>query len=137
MASVSAKAPGARVDGVILQECRTEGTEVILGARRDAQFGPVIVYGLGGIYSEVLRDVSFRVAPVGHSEAIKMIAETKSYPILAGARGREAADTSALADAVVRLSRLMTDFPEIIELDINPLLAGPGGVVALDARIVL
>ncbi|MCL6639219.1 MAG: acetate--CoA ligase family protein [Firmicutes bacterium] len=136
MASVAVRAPGARVEGVILQECVTGGVEVILGARRDPQFGPVLVYGLGGIYTEILRDVSFRVAPVDRAEALKMMAETKTYPLLTGARGRTAADVEALAGTIVRLSQLLLDCPEILEMDINPLMAGPDGVVALDARIV-
>ncbi|MFZ5648175.1 MAG: acetate--CoA ligase family protein [Bacillota bacterium] len=137
MKNAAEKAPGARLEGVLLQEYRTKGTEVIIGARRDEQFGPVVVYGLGGIYTEIFRDVSFRVAPVGTMEAKSMIAETKSYKILRGARGHAPADISALAGAITRLSRLVSDFPGIIELDINPLLAGPEGVVALDARIAL
>lgn len=137
MARALENAPGARLEGVLLQKYHADGTEVILGAKRDNQFGPVLVYGLGGIYTEVFRDVSFRVAPISQEEARTMIAETKSYKILQGARGRASADIEALAGALLRLSRLATDFPEILELDINPLLAGPQGVVALDARITL
>lgn len=131
------KAPGARLEGVLIQEYRTSGTEVIIGAKRDHQFGPVLIYGLGGIYTELFRDVSFRVAPVDPGAAKAMIAETRSYKILRGARGRAPADIQALADALSRLSQLVSNFPEILELDINPLLAGPEGVVALDSRITL
>ena len=137
MRSAAKKAPGARLEGVLLQEYRTGGTEVIAGARRDHQFGPVMVYGLGGIYTELFRDVSFRVAPVDTGEAQAMMAETRSYKILQGARGQSPANTGALAEAIARLSRLVSSFPDIIELDINPLLASPDGVVALDSRIVL
>lgn len=137
MESAGRKAPGARVYGVILQEQLSGGTETILGANRDPQFGPVLVYGLGGIYTELFRDVSFRVAPVDREEALKMVMETKSYHLLKGLRGGDPADIQALTTAIVRLSRLIAGHPEIDELDINPLLAGPGGVVALDARIVL
>ncbi len=131
------KAPGARLEGVFLQKHCSDGTEVIIGAKRDSQFGPVVVYGLGGIYAEVFRDVAFRIAPVDIREAKSMIAQTMSCKILNGARGREPADITDLAGAIVRLSRLVVNFPEIAELDINPLLAGPEGVVALDSRIAL
>lgn len=137
MQSAAEKAPEARVEGVLLQECRSEGAEVIIGARRDQQFGPVMVYGLGGIHTELFRDVSFRVAPVDTGEARAMMAETRSFGILQGARGQEPADLNALAEAVARLSSLVSSFPQIAEIDINPLLAGPGGVVALDCRISL
>jgi acetyltransferase len=135
--SAAQKAPGARLQGVLLQSCLSGGTETIIGARRDRQFGPVLVYGLGGIYTEVFRDVSFRVAPVDTGEALSMIEETRSYKILQGARGRQPADFKGLAGALAGLSRLVSHFPEIIEMDINPLLAGPDGVVALDCRIAL
>lgn len=137
MSNAAEKAPGARLEGVLLQKHLTTGTEVILGAKRDGQFGPVLVYGLGGIYTELFKDVSFRVAPVDEREAKAMITETKSFKILQGARGRVPADIQALTGAITRLSRLATNFPEILELDINPLLAVPEGVVALDARIAL
>ncbi|MFZ5649934.1 MAG: acetate--CoA ligase family protein [Bacillota bacterium] len=137
MKSAAEKAPGARLEGVLLQECLANGAEVIIGARRDHQFGPVVVYGLGGIYTEIFRDVSFRVAPVDTGEAMDMIAGTKSYRMLLGARGQAPADMGALAEAIARLSLLVNNFPGIAELDINPLLAGPGGVVALDSRITL
>lgn len=137
MRSAAARAPGARITGVLLQPFRTGGCEVILGARRDPQFGPVLVYGLGGIYTELFRDVSFRVAPVSQEEALAMIAETKSYQSLRGMRGQAPADLNALAAAVAGLSWLVTSFPEIAELDINPLLVGPDGVLALDARVIL
>ncbi|NPV72494.1 MAG: hypothetical protein HPY89_01595 [Pelotomaculum sp.] len=137
MKNAAAKVPGARLDGVLLQEYRSTGTEVIIGFKRDRQFGPVVVYGMGGIFTEVFRDVSFRIAPVDYEEAMDMIGETKSREILKGARGRAPADMEALAASIVRISRLAARFPEIAEMDINPLLAGPEGVVALDARLSL
>jgi len=129
--------PGARMLGVLLQQYRTGGTEVILGAKRDPQFGPVLVYGLGGIYTELLRDVSFRIAPVSPQEARAMIEETRSFKILQGVRGNEAADIDALVYSLVRLGHLVHNHPEIAEMDINPMLVDATGAVALDGRIML
>lgn len=118
----------------VLQRYHPGGLEVILGAKRDAEFGPVIIFGLGGIYTEVLKDVSFRLAPLTEKEAWEMLAEIKSFPLLSGARGVPPADKAALVDSLLRLGRLVTDFPQIAELDINPLAVWPKGVLALDAR---
>ncbi len=134
---VGRKCPGAVVEGVLIQEYAAGGVELILGSKRDHEFGPVLVFGLGGIYTEILKEVSFRIAPVTGSEALEMIRETKAYEILTGARGREGADLEALLRAIVNLSHLAAGRPEISEIDINPLLAAPGGVLALDARIIL
>ncbi len=128
--------PGARIRGVLVQSQVPGGIEVILGGKKDPQFGPVLVYGLGGIFTEIIRDVAFRVAPVTHREAREMIEETKSYQVLAGARGREPGNIDALVDCLVRLGALLYDHPEIAEVDINPLLVQPNGCVALDARII-
>ncbi len=136
MGVLKTKAPEARINGILVQSQVTGGTEVILGGRRDPQFGPVLVYGLGGIFTELFRDVSFRVAPVTIEEAVDMIKETRSYRILSGARGREPADINSLADCLVRLGFLLIDHPEIEEVDINPLLVTPAGCLALDALIV-
>ena len=135
-AKVRERIPDARVNGVQLQTQVSGGTEVILGGRWDPQFGPVLVYGLGGIFTELMRDVSFRVAPVTREEALAMIGETRSHKILAGARGREPGDIDALADCLVRLGALLQDHPAIAEVDINPLLVTPRGCLALDALIV-
>lgn len=134
--SVRDRVPGARINGVLLQALVDGGTEVILGGKRDPQFGPVVVYGLGGIFTELMRDVSFRVAPFNREEALEMIRETRSYKILAGARGREPGDIEGLADCLVRLGALLHDYPEIAEADINPLLVTPTGCLALDALII-
>lgn len=133
-AAVRAKAPGVLIDGFFLQRYHPGGLEVILGAKRDAEFGPVIVFGLGGIYTEVLKDVSFRLAPSTEKEAWEMLTEIKSSPLLSGARGGPPADKAALVDSLLRLGRLVTDFPQIAELDINPLAVWPQGALALDAR---
>lgn len=131
--------PNARMLGVILQEFIDAKREVILGMNKDPQFGPLLMFGLGGIYVEVLKDVSFRVAPITDSEAWEMISEIKSYPILKGVRGEKPADIDSIVNALLRLSQLVTDFPNILEMDINPLMVydkGKGSV-ATDVRISL
>lgn len=133
---VGRKVPGAEVEGVLVQQHAGGGVELLLGSKRDPEFGPVLVFGLGGIYTEILRDVAFRIAPVTQSEALGMIMETRAYQLLKGARGREGADLEALSRAVAGLSELMAASPEVSEIDINPLLATPRGVLALDARII-
>jgi len=135
--NVKSRLPEARINGVMLQRQAAGGAEVILGGRRDPQFGPVLVYGLGGIYTELVRDVSFRVAPVSGAEALEMIKETRSHQILSGARGREAGDIEALAGCLVKLGALLHDHPEIAEVDINPLLVTAEGCLAVDALMVV
>ena len=130
--------PNAVVDGVLVQEMVKDGVEVILGINNDPLFGPALMFGLGGIFTEVLKDVAFRIAPVRRSEALAMIREVKGYPLLAGARGRPVCDEDALADALCRLSALAIDLKvELAELDINPLFVFPKGrgVKAGDALI--
>ncbi len=113
------------------------GKEVILGAKRDPSFGPVVLFGLGGIYVEILKETSLRVAPINGAEAEEMISELKSSAILKGARGERPVDIGALVDYLLRLSQLMIDFPEIEGIDINPIKALEKGAIAVDARIVL
>ena len=128
----------ARIEGVLIQEMVKGGTEAILGITNDPLFGPAVMFGLGGIFAEVLKDVVFRLAPVTHTAAREMIAEIRAYPILTGARGKAPADIDALADAIVRLSALAVDLEDrVAELDINPLfvLDQGRGVVAADALI--
>jgi acyl-CoA synthetase (NDP forming) len=130
--------PDARIDGVLVQEMVTGGVEAILGVVNDPLFGPAVMFGLGGIFAEVLKDITFRLAPVTLSAAREMIAEIKGYPVLAGARGKPPADTAALADAIVRVSALATDLEaELAELDVNPLFVMDKGkgVKAADALI--
>jgi acetyl coenzyme A synthetase (ADP forming)-like protein len=131
--------PDATILGVQVQELVDvdAGTETILGMNRDPQFGPLVLFGLGGIFVEVLEDTSVRVAPVSEREADEMVDELDSAPLLRGARGRPPADEAAVTDAVQRLSQLVTDFPAILELDVNPLLATPDGVQALDVRLTI
>jgi len=139
VARVSATVPTARIQGVLIQEQVRGGREVILGMARDPQFGPLVMFGLGGIYVEALRDVAFRVAPLTRADADSMIREIRAFPILQGVRGEPPADLAALAEDLLRLSQLAVDMPAIAEIDINPLIVRPAGkgTVALDARIRL
>ncbi len=131
--------PDAEIRGVAVQEMIVGGKEVIIGMNRDPQFGPLMMFGLGGIYVEVLKDVSFRIAPITKDDAYAMVHEIRSYPLLAGVRGEKPADIDAVVDSLLRLSQLVMDFPRILELDVNPLKVFPKGegVVALDARLTL
>ncbi len=138
LANAVAYKPDARIEGVLVQQMVTGGIEAILGITNDALFGPAVMFGLGGIFAEILKDVAFRLAPVTPAIAREMIAEIKGYPLLAGARGRPPADVDALADAIVRLSAAAVDLQnELAELDINPLfvMEQGRGVIAADALI--
>lgn len=130
---------GAHVRGVQVQKMVTGGQEVIIGVKRDPTFGPLVMFGLGGIYVEALADVSFRLAPLTLADADEMIDEVRSARLLRGLRGAAPADRAALADAIVRVGQLAADHPEIAELDINPLLVLPAGegVLAVDARVIV
>jgi acetyl-CoA synthetase (ADP-forming) len=127
----------ASIQGVLISEMKPEGTEVIIGATRDPEFGPVVTFGLGGVFVEVLEDVAFRVAPLTQSEAHDMVHEIKGLPILKGIRGKEPADIEAIINVIMEVSRLMLEHPEIEELDLNPILVYPKGGVAVDARIIV
>jgi acetyltransferase len=137
--SVRRLSPLAWIAGVSVQEMVAGGRELILGMSRDPQFGPLLMFGLGGIYVEVLKDVAFRVAPLSRRDAEEMVREIKSYPLLAAYRGSEPADEEAIVEALRRVSRLSCDFPEIQELDINPLLVLPKGkgIRAIDCRMTV
>ena len=131
--------PNAQIWGCLVQEMMRGGKEVITGMNRDPQFGPLVMFGLGGIYVEVLKDVSFRVAPFGPKEARQMIEEIRSFRLLKGVRGEPPADLEAVVDVLLRLSQLVTDFPEIVEMDINPLMVFEQGrgAVGVDMRLIL
>jgi acetyltransferase len=138
LANARAYRGDARIEGVLVQEMVTGGIEAILGITNDPLFGPAVMFGLGGIFAEVLKDVAFRLAPVTISVAYEMIAEIKGYPVLAGARGKPPTDIDALAQAIVNLSALAVDLEgELAELDINPLfvMERGKGVKAADALI--
>ncbi len=133
---VQTHTPGATIDGMLVQRM-TKGTETIIGMKRDRTFGPVIVFGLGGIFVEILKDASMRIAPVTKDEAHAQLLEIKSAALLTGARGKEAADLDALATIITSLSQLALDHPEITEVDFNPVFATPNGAHIVDARVML
>jgi acetyl coenzyme A synthetase (ADP forming)-like protein len=139
MANARKYMPGARVQGVVVQAMLKKGFEVIVGMSVDPQFGPLIVFGLGGIYVEILKDVSFRVSPLTRNDAKTMLTEVKSYPLLQGFRGEPPRDISAIEDVVLRVSKLSMDFNEIVEMDINPLMVYEKGkgVICGDVRMAI
>ncbi len=114
-----------------------DGVETIVGMNRDPQFGPLMMFGLGGIFVEILEDTTFRVAPVSETEAEDMTKEIDAAPMLRGARGNDPVDIGGITETIQRLSQLVTDFPAILELDINPLVALPDGVKAVDVRLTV
>ena len=128
---------GNAVSGILVQKMVLDGREVILGTKRDPSFGPVVLFGLGGIYVEILQESSLRVAPINRSEAEEMISELKAASILKGVRGERPSDTEAIVENLLRLSQLMIDFPEIEGIDINPVKVLEKGALAVDARILL
>ncbi len=139
MLRIPRRLPEARLLGVYVERMCPPGREVILGMTRDPQFGPMLMFGLGGIFVEVMKDVAFHLAPITADEALDMLRNTKSYALLEGTRGQGRVDVRAIADCLQRLSQLVTDFPIIQEMDINPLIVGEIGVdpVVADARITL
>lgn len=131
--------PGARIRGVLVQEQVRPGRECLIAVSRDLQFGPLLALGLGGVYVEVLKDVAFRLAPLSEADVREQLRSLRAYPLLRGAGGEPPADLAALEDSVLRVSQLVCDFPEIVELDCNPLVVHrPGeGSVVLDARVIV
>jgi acetate---CoA ligase (ADP-forming) len=131
--------PTAQIWGVLIQEQVRKGREILVGVNRDPQFGPLVAFGMGGIYVEVLKDVAFRLAPITTQAVKEQVREIRTFALLRGVRGDTPADIAAAEEVVLRVSQLVTDFPEIVEMDINPLVvhnAGEGAIV-LDARIIL
>lgn len=139
MLRIREKAPEARIKGVYVEEMVDPGLEVIIGMSRDPQFGPMLMFGLGGIFVEVMKDVTFHLAPITSEEAMQMLLATRSYEILKGKRGQQGVDLEAIAGGLQRISQLTTDFPQIVELDINPFIVGGLGseAVVADARMTL
>jgi acetyltransferase len=137
MYRIPKKMPEADILGVLVQQMCTSGKEVILGMKRDPRFGPLMMFGMGGTMVEVLKDVSFYLAPLTEEEAKQMLISTRTYKILTGTRGQESVDIDAIAEGLQRLSQLVTEFPQIKELDINPYIVGPQGTIpiAVDARM--
>jgi len=137
VSSIKRACPKAHIEGVSVQPMAEPGVEVIVGMSKDAQFGPVLMFGLGGILVEVLKDVSFRIVPVTTRDASEMIREIKGYPVLEGYRGQKPASIPALEKLIVKVSQFVEKNPQIRELDLNPVFAYPDRAVAVDARIIL
>jgi len=137
LTNVSQKHPQVRVQGVSVQRMAPPGIEVIIGMSKDAQFGPVLVFGLGGVWVEILEDTSLRVIPVTKKDAGEMIREIKGYQLLTGYRGQEPVDISKLEDLLLAISELTEQNPMVKELDLNPVIAYSDSAVAVDARVVL
>ena len=137
VASAKRATPDAPIEGVSVQRMAEPGIEVIVGMTMDAQFGPVLMFGLGGVLVEVLKDVAFRVVPITARDARQMVRDIQGFPILQGYRGQEPADLEALEALLLKLSAFIEGHAEVAELDLNPVFAYPDGAVAGDARIVL
>lgn len=137
VASVKKHEPDARFEGVAVQKMAPQGTEVIVGMSKDAQFGPVLMFGLGGIFVEVLKDVAFRIVPLEPRDAREMVREIKGFAVLQGVRGQDPADLDALEGLILKVSEFVEAHPEVEELDLNPVFAYKDGCLAVDARIVI
>ncbi|HEV2520057.1 MAG TPA: acetate--CoA ligase family protein [Thermoplasmata archaeon] len=137
--NLARRAPSARIEGVEVEAMVTGGKEVIIGAQQDPAFGPILLFGMGGIYVEVLQDVTFRLAPIRTLSARHMVESVRASALLQGVRGEAPGDLDSLYEVIERISQLAVDLPEVAELDLNPLIVRPrpGGVVAVDARVVL
>jgi acetyl-CoA synthetase (ADP-forming) len=129
--------PNAKIDGILIQEMAACATEVIVGAIKDPQFGPTLMFGFGGTFVEIMKDVSFRIAPITEEDAKEMISEVKAYPILKGYRGQLPADIYALIKILLNTSKMIIDHQEIKELDLNPIMVYNKGAKTVDARIIL
>jgi acetyl-CoA synthetase (ADP-forming) len=127
----------AKIVGVLVQEMAPQSTEVIIGSSKDSQFGQTIMFGLGGIFVELFKDVAFRIAPINKDDAQEMITEVKSYPLLKGYRNTPPADIEALIDILMRVSKLTMDHQEIKEIDLNPVIVYTKGAKTVDARMIL
>ncbi|MBN2060573.1 MAG: acetate--CoA ligase family protein [Deltaproteobacteria bacterium] len=137
MASCLSKFPNAVIEGVTVQNMAVPGLEVMVGMATDPQFGPVIMFGLGGVWVEVLKDVTFKIVPLTKGDAAKAVREIRASRLLYGFRGSDPVDTSKLEDILLRVSEFVAKTPEIKEMDINPIFAYPDSAVAVDARVIL
>jgi acetyl-CoA synthetase (ADP-forming) len=137
MSGVQQKMPRAKIDGVSIQKMARPGVELIVGVSQDPQFGPVIMFGLGGIMVEVLKDVAFRIIPLTPHDAAEMVCEIKGFALLLGYRGQEPVSIPAIEDTLLKISSFVNDNPQIKELDLNPLIGYRDGVIAVDARILI
>ena len=137
LGAIRQKYPQAMIQGVSVQKMARPGVEVIIGMSKDAQFGPVLMFGLGGIFVEILKDVSFRIVPLAKRDAGEMIKEIKGYPLLQGYRGQEPVDVLNLEELLLKVSDFVEQNPVVKELDLNPIFAYSNGAIAVDARVVL
>lgn len=137
MENVKKHRKDAKILGIIVQEMAPPSTEVIIGAIKDPQFGPTLMFGLGGVFVEVLKDVTFKIAPITEAEAREMLTEIKAYPLLMGYRNMPPADTEAIVKILLNTSKLVTEHMEIKELDLNPIMIYAKGAKTVDARIIL
>jgi acyl-CoA synthetase (NDP forming) len=137
VASAKQHVKNATIDGVAVQRMEKQGIEVIVGVTKDPQFGPVLMFGLGGVLVEVLKDVAFRIIPIEQRDARQMVEEIKGYPVLQGYRGQDPASLDALHALLLKVSSFIEAHPEVAELDLNPVFAYKDGAIAVDARIVL
>lgn len=135
--SVRGKYPQASIQGISVQEMARPGLEVIIGMCEDKQFGPVLMFGLGGVWVELMKDVSFKLTPMTRQDASDMIKEIKGYALLKGFRGSEPADTNYLEEMIMKVAQLVEQKPQIKELDLNPVFAYRDGAIAVDARIIV
>jgi acyl-CoA synthetase (NDP forming) len=135
--NVESNKPQSRIEGILVQKMMPNSIEVIVGGLRDEQFGPTVMFGLGGIFTEIFKDVAFGLAPLAYSEAMEMLDKIKARRLLKGYRGMPPADLGALADILVKTSTMIIEVPEIDELDLNPILAYEKGAYAVDSRIAL
>jgi acyl-CoA synthetase (NDP forming) len=129
--------PQAKIDGVLVNKMAPAGQEVIIGMNRDPQFGPIILFGLGGVLVEIFRDVALRHPPLSREDALEMIQQIKGYPVLAGYRGQPPVDMNALADCLLAVAELAEENPKIVEIDLNPVFAYPQSALVADARIIM
>lgn len=134
--NVLARVPSARIEGILVCQQARVGTEIIIGALIDPTFGQTLMFGLGGIFTEVLKDISFRIAPLERRDAEEMIKEIQGYPLLTGVRGQSPCDLDALIELLLSISRMVMENPEIQELDLNPVRLYEKGLMVLDARIL-
>jgi len=137
ISNVRRSKPDARIVGILVQEMAPASTEVIVGMTKDPQFGQALMFGLGGIFVEVLKDVSFRVAPITERDAREMITEIKGYPLLRGYRGMPPADVDTIVQILLKTSKLVMEHPEVDQLDLNPILVYEKGAKVVDARMIL
>lgn len=135
--NVQKNCPDAKIRGVIVSEMALPAPEVIIGGLRDPQFGPAVMFGMGGVFVEIFKDISFRISPLEEYEALEMIGEVKGSAILKGFRNSKALDVSSLAQTILKVSEMMISSLEIKEIDLNPILVYPKGIVAVDVRVIL